>query len=76
MTTKRTLVLVASAMAFFAISGATYAGTVSLRKHQGVEHRKLLIQAPAEISRAYDSASQQATEYDAPRYHGGPKSND
>ena len=76
MTTKRTLALAASAMAFFAISGAAYAGTVSLKKHQEVEHRKLLMQAPTEISRAFDSASQQATEYNTHRYHGGPKSND
>ena len=76
MTTKRTLALVASAMAFFAILGAAYAGTARLKKYQEVEHRKLLMQAPTETSRAFDSASQQATEYGTHRYHGGPKSND
>jgi hypothetical protein len=83
MTIKRTFVLAASAMAFFAISGAAYAGTVSpkkhtvsLKKHQEMEHRKLLMQTPTEMGRAFDSASQQATGYNIHRYHGGPKSND
>jgi hypothetical protein len=76
MTTKGTFALAASTMAFFAISGAAYAGTVSLKKHRQVEHRKLFVQAPTEVRRAFDSASQQATEYNTLRYHGGPKSND
>ena len=72
MTTKKIFALAASAMAFIAISGAASAGTVSLKRHQEVKHRRLLMQEPTEINRAFDSA----TEFDTHRYHGGPKSND
>jgi hypothetical protein len=82
-TITRTFALAASAMAFFAISGAAYAGTVSrkkhtvsLKKHQEMEHRKLLIQAPTQISGAFDYSASQATGYNTHRYHGGPKSSD
>jgi hypothetical protein len=71
MTTKITFALAASAMALIAISGTAYAGTVSLKKHQELKHQR-----PTEISRALASASQQPTEYNTHRYHGGPKSND
>jgi hypothetical protein len=74
MTTKRTLALTASAVTFFAISGAAYAGTVSVKKHHEANHRKLLMQA--QKSPALDLASQEANGNNAHRYHGGPKSMD
>jgi hypothetical protein len=74
MTTKRTLALTASAVTFFAISGAAYAGTVSVKKHYEANHRKLLMQA--QKSTALDLASQEAIGNDTHRYHGGPKSMD
>jgi hypothetical protein len=58
---------------FFAISGAAYAGTVSVKKHQA-NHRKLLMQV--QNSPALDLASQEAIGNNTHRYHGGPKSMD
>jgi hypothetical protein len=53
------LALIASAVTFLAISGAAYAGTVSvIKKHHEANHRKLLMQA--QKSPALDLASQEA----------------
>jgi len=81
MTTKRTLALTASAVTFFAISGAAYAGTVSVKKHHEANHRKLLMQAQKSsaldlASQEVDLASQEAIGNNTHRYHGGPKSMD
>ncbi len=76
MTTKQVSALAASAIAFLAISGAASAATASLDKPHEIKHQNLYIQAPEKIGGAFESASQQATEYNTHRYYGGPKSND
>jgi hypothetical protein len=76
MTTKQLLALAASAIAFLTISEAASAGTASLDKPHEIKHQNLYILAPEKIGGVFDSASQQATEYNTHRYYGGPKSND